>query len=298
MWGRDGTIAANVAQTGETMPNCQTKQASRPWLLLVTLALIGTNFGTSAYGFDMAATMPVGAWQEREEITRNAKGKETNRVRLWMGVVGEETVGGVRHLWFEARTRTYKVKRNGEVVRKGKEQAVMQTQVEASALEDFNNPMANFRKYAKKIIVQNGEGEKPMLIEGAGGLADSMMKAFGTNMDYEISDTGEREAVTTPAGTIDAQKWAGTASVEMKVLIRKIKVDSEIESWMSEDVPFGVVRQNIKNVTNGKASATDSELIGFDMEGATSSIDRAQAETLQIPGFSLPKLPKLPKLGQ
>ena len=201
-----------------------------------------------------------------------------------MGVVDRTVVDGVPHVWMESRIQAIKVNRKG--VRKPKgDLAIMKTLVEESALSDFTNPMDNMRKYAKETIVKTGNGKAIRMREG-GLMADMILKAFGANIDFQFSDSGIREEVSVPAGAITAQKFTGSGSVQMKVLFKTIQIESEIETWMSEDIPLGVVKQEIHSTSNGKASTISVQLIRYGTTGATSMIDDADVQ--EMPGFKLP----------
>ena len=255
-------------------------------LFVGTLLSLFVASASAGMPFDMAATMSTGGWQEREEITSNQKGKVTASHNVWMGVVGREVRNAVPHLWLEVRMQPFKVNRKGERSPKG-EFVIMKTLVEESALNDFTNPMTNMRKFAKEIIVKSGKAQ-PMRIrmEEGGMMSGMLMKSFGANIDFKINDTGVSETVSVAAGEIDAIKISGTGSVEMKVLIRTIKVESEMESWMSSDIPLGVVKQHIRNITNGKTSTVDSQLLSYGTTGATSMI--VDSDIQEMPTFKMP----------
>jgi len=174
------------------------RRTASSWLGVLTLTVVSMLISAPhAYAFDMAKTMKVGGWAEREDVTVNAKGKETDRAKVWMGVVGEETINGVDHIWLESRIQTVKVNRKGVQKPKGKP-AVMKTLIEKSVLGDFTNPIDNMRKFAKEIIIQTGK-EKPMRVTGGGIMADSALKAFGTTADFSFDSSGVSETVTVPA---------------------------------------------------------------------------------------------------
>ena len=249
-------------------------------LLLLTLTtLLLPQF---AWSFDMSKTLDVGSWQEREEITYNAKGKKTNIATIWVGIVDKEDIAGVPHVWMEMRTQTYRENRKGERKPKG-EQAIMKTSIETSALTDFDDPFNNMRKFAKDTIIKNGNA-KPMRMRAGGVMADMILKAFGASVDFTLEPSGKTESINTPAGDFHADQYLGTGSVEMQVLIRRVRVDSEIDMWLSEDVPMGVVKQHITNTQGKKVTRIETQLLAHGTD-ATSLIDNAEAQ--DMPGLNI-----------
>lgn len=255
--------------------------------LFAAAALLAASFASSAdLPFNVGDTYAVGGWQEREEINFNAKGKQTGLMVVWMGVVGAEERDGIDYIWLETRMQEYKTKRNGDRKPKG-DIAIMKSLVERSALTDFSNPMQNMRKFGKEIIVQNGDSEPIKMAEG-GMMAGMAMNAFGIAVDFQIDYAGIREDVEVPAGNIAAFKIAGTGSAEGKVLIRKIKIESEVESWVSPDVPLAVVKQSTRSTTNGKVTTSEGQLLSYGDTGAESMIDDSAVQ--EMPSFRIPGL--------
>ena len=255
------------------------------WLSGVALLWVATA-SYPALAFDMAATMTAGGWQEREEVTTNAKGKVTGVNVVWVGVVGTKVVDGVDHIWLEIRNQEYKQNRKGERKAKGKPMA-MKSLIETSALADMNNPSMEMRKFGKEIYMQNGN-EAPIRMTEGGMMANMAMQALGAEMDFSFQSTNATESITVPAGTFKADKYLGSGSAQVKALVRTMRVETEIESWMSRDVPLGVVQQKTKNTTNGKVSYVTSTLLSYG-SGATSAIDDSAAQDMpKLPGLNLP----------
>ncbi|NKB98215.1 MAG: hypothetical protein GKR90_06940 [Pseudomonadales bacterium] len=234
------------------------------------------------HAFDMSATLEVGGWQEREEITYNAKGKVMSINQVWVGIVEREEIAGIPHVWMEMRTQVYKENRKGERKAKG-ELAVMKTSIEESALTNFDEPFSNMRSFAKDTIIKNGNN-KPMRLRAGGVIADMMLKAFGANIEFSLVPTGTVKSIQTRAGSFDAEHYKGTGSVDMRVLIRRIHIDSEMDTWLSENVPLGVVKQEIVNTQGKKITRVTTELLDHGT-GATSSINNSDAQ--DMPGFNL-----------
>ncbi len=230
--------------------------------------------------FDMAATLDVGGWQEREEITTNNKGKVTAINVIWSGIVDREVIDGVPHVWMEMRTQGYKENRKGERKKRG-DLSIMKMAIPESALVKFDDPFNNMRMFANDTVIQTGK-EKPMRLRGGGMMADMMLKSFGANIDFKLQPAGTTADVETAAGSFDTYHYTGSGSVDMKVLIRKIHIDSEIEMWLSEAVPMGVVKQNITNTQGKKVTQVAVSLLAYG-DGATSMIN--DADIMEMPGF-------------
>ena len=166
----------------------------------LAITLITLLFSPPAFSFDVAKTLEVGRWQEREEITYNAKGKKTNIATVWVGIVAKEQIAGVPHVWMEMRTQTFRENRKGERKPKG-DRAIMKTSIEESAFTNFDDPFNNIRMFAKDTIIKNGYA-KPMRMRAGGMMADMILKAFGSSIDFNLAPPGKVELVSTSAGTI------------------------------------------------------------------------------------------------
>ena len=247
------------------------------WIVLIGAVLSAPNVCAE---FDMAATLNVGGWQEREEVTTNAKGKVTAVNVVWSGIVAQATIDGVPHVWMEMRTQEYKQNRKGKRKKRG-DLAIIKMAIPTSALVKFDDPFNNMRMFANDTIIKTGNS-KPMRMRGGGMMADMMLKSFGANIDFNLQPSGSVEDIETPAGSFTAHQFIGNGSVEMKVVIRTIKIDSELEMWLSEDVPMGVVKQLITNRQGKKVTNVATQVLAFG-DGATSMID--DAEITEMPGF-------------
>ncbi len=236
-----------------------------------------------ALAFDLSASAQVGAWQEREETTRNHKGKVTGVSVVWMGVTQAETIQGVDHLWFEVRSQNFKVNRRGDRKPKG-DVAIMKTLVEVSALQNLENPMNNLHKFAKDIVMQQGNSQ-PIRLTGGGMMAQGMLQAFGSNIDFSYEDTGIDDQIEVPAGTFSARKMLGRGTAEFSIVIRTMRIESETQTWVNADVPLAVVKQETQSSTNGKLSTISSELLRYGDTGAVSMLDHTQATS----AFGMPQ---------
>ena len=249
---------------------------------LLIISLTTLSLPPLALSFDMSKTLEVGGWQEREEITYNTKGKKTNITTVWVGIVAKEEIAGVPHVWMEMRTQTYRENRKGERKPKG-DRAIMKTSIEESALTNFDDPFNNMRKFAKDTIIKNGNA-KPMRMRAGGMMADMILKAFGASIEFNLAPSGKVETVTTAAGNFSASQFLGSGTVEMQVLIRRVRIDSEIDMWLSEDVPMGVVKQHITNTQGKKVTRIETQLLSHGTD-ATSLIDNSEAQ--DMPGLNI-----------
>ena len=120
--------------------------------------------------------------------------------------------------------------------------------------------------------MQSGD-QDPMRIRNAGGALSAMMQMTGTEVNFDFSDLGN-ESVSVAAGEFDARKVKGSGTTESKIIFKTIKVSSDSTVWMSEKVPFGMVKAEGSSVTNGKTSTNATQLLEFGMSGATSRISK------------------------
>ena len=128
----------------------------------------------------------------------------------------------------------------------------------------------------EELIMQNGEDD-PMIFRGAGGFMGGMMKGMGTEVHYDFTDLGT-ETVQLPAGEFEAKKIRGTGNTEVKILFKKIRVESDSTVWMSTAVPFGMVKTEGQSITNGNTSTFSSELLEYGTSGATTLITKPPQE--------------------
>lgn len=233
----------------------------------------------AALEFNFSKSTPIGSWAIREDISTNHKGKQTVNV-IKTSAVGKEDFDGSPHVWVEMETQAYKIKKDK---RKKKGDKVIMKMLLDTALfsESPANIITNITGHAKTIIIQNGN-EDPMLIEQGGALAQVMMQAAGIQIEFDYTEKGNK-SVKVPAGDFNCKLVQGNGTAESKILFKKMKVQSEIESCYTNQVPFGLVQANAKIKTNGKDSTNLTQLIKFGKSGATSAITKEPVAAPQIP---------------
>jgi hypothetical protein len=234
--------------------------------------------------FDMLAATPVGSWQVREEITTDHKGRKTGSI-FRSSVVGTEVRDGEPHYWVEMEIESFKISKKGKRKPQG-DTVIMKSLVSESTLTgDPANVLGNLRGFGVETIIQNGK-EKPMRFTNSGGLVAGAMKAANVEIEYDFTAQGA-EAIEVAAGQFDTTKLSGTGSAEMKIVFKKIHVESETTLWLSDNVPFLTVKVEGTSTTNGKQSSHQSELLEFGTTGAVSKITG-----------EIQDAPEMPKLGE
>ncbi|MGI9232055.1 MAG: hypothetical protein ACR2RD_00355 [Woeseiaceae bacterium] len=91
--------------------------------------------------------------------------------------------------------------------------------------------------------------------------------------------------VTATAGSFPARKIQGTGTAEMKVIFKKISVTSNNTAWLSDQVPFGMVRSEGESITNGKTSTHSSELLEYGESGAVTQITKTPEDLPAMPSM-------------
>ena len=248
-------------------------------LYLAIAMLLATTPAYAKMAFDFSGSTPVGSWQEREEVITDHKGNKQISVAK-MSMLGKEKRDDEEHYWVEMVMDTFKVKKDKR--KKTGDTVVVKFLMPKSAYdEDTANAVFSMRKFAKEIIFQSGD-QDPMIFTQGGAIADAMLKAMGTEVSYNFSQTG-KEKVTVPAGSFDAKKFTGTGSTKVKVIFKTMEIESNSTTWISEKVPFGVVKQSIENQVNGKPQTVEITLTKFGRSGATSKITKTPQEAPQLP---------------
>ncbi len=239
------------------------------FFVLAAVILAGAGPVTAGDGveFDFDGATPVGSWQEREQVQTDAKGKQTVTV-MKMSFLGEEERGGEPFIWIENEITTFKVKKSGR--KPTGEPVVMKALMKKSLFEgDVINSLSNLNNFAAEIIVQSGDNP-PMRISGAGSMG-GMMQAMGIAIEYDITPDGT-ESVTVPAGTFDCRRYKGHGTTTAKIVFKTMTVESRSTQWISDDVPFGVVKIVSDDDVNGKTTHTETVLTAFGKSGAKSKI--------------------------
>ena len=114
-------------------------------------------------------------------------------------------------------------------------------------------------------------------LDGAGFMAQGMMKALGLKVKYDFKPQGE-EKVEVPAGAFVCQKIAGKGSAETKIVFKKMKVESESITWISGKVPFGMVMMTSDDLVNGKELHSEAVVIEYGTSGAETQITKEPKE--------------------
>jgi len=253
---------------------------------LISLIFIGTLGVSVAFAsdvkFDFLASSPEGSWQLREDSDTNHKGKQTISV-VKTSILGKETRNGKLHYWIEMGMDTFKVSKKGKRKHKGKRVVVKSLIAEESLRGDSANLFKNLRGFGEEVIIQNGK-ETPMRMSSSGGMIGNMLNALGAEIRYDFTSQGS-ETIESAAGKFSTDKINGKGEVDMKVVFKKIHVESDTTMWISPDVPFGVVKQEGTTITNGKTSTQTSTLLEFGMSGAISEITKEPQDMPDLGGL-------------
>ena len=247
-------------------------------LFLVTLMLVHHQ----ALAVNLVESAPIGSWQVRETIDVSPKGKQTGST-VKTSMIGKEERDGELHYWIEMYATSFKVKKNGKRKKTGKP-VVMKSLIPASVLtDDPENVFNNLRAFGVETIVQSGN-EDPMRITKGNGFLASVMS--GTNMEikYNFEELGN-ESVEVSAGKFSAKKMKGEGNASMKVALRKYTIESTSTVWLSDDVPFGIVKLEGVTTTNGKTSSQTAELLEYSTSGAVSAITKTPRDMPSIPNI-------------
>ena len=223
----------------------------------------------------------VGSWQLRQEITTDQRGKQ-NAQEVRTSIVGEEKRDGVSYLWVEMVMQPYSVDKKGKQKPSG-ERMIIKTLVEKEVFaDDIATVFNNLRGIGKEMIIQQGDAD-PMMIEEGGMMADALLKSMGSDVKFDFKETG-REKVSTPAGEFNTRIIDGNGTMEMKVFVKTIRVNSRSRQWVSDKVPFGIVKYETESEMDGKVSKVSGAIIEYGTSGATSLITK-QPQKLQMPSL-------------
>lgn len=253
----------------------------RTMLVVVLLTMAATPAYSEVLNFNFLEATPIGSWQLREDTTTDQKGRQTIALTR-SSLVGEETRDGEKHYWIEMEINSFEVKKDKR--KPSGDKIIFKTLVAESTFDDDPaNAVNNVRAFGKEMIMQVGD-QNPILMKGAGGMAESMMQAMGTEISYSYNYVGDEE-VTVKAGSFPTRKIEGTGATEMKVLFKKISVSSSNTAWLSDRVPFGMVKTEGESITNGKKSTHSSELLEYGDSGAVSQITKTPDELPAMPSL-------------
>jgi hypothetical protein len=260
------------------------KNITLPLLFALLFIAFNTRSFASEVSFDFMSSSPVGSWQLREQIDTDHKGRKTAML-MRTSMIAKENRNGKPHYWIEVGMDSFKISKKGKRKANGKRVVMKSLVRESTLIGDPANVLTNLRTFAIETIMQSGD-RKPMRMTNAGGFMDGTMKMMNTEIKYDFQSLGN-ESVNVKAGQIDTQKIRGTGSVDMKILFKKLHIDSDTTIWISEEVPFGTVKMQGTAVTNGKSSEQIGELLEYGSSGALSEITQAPED-----------MPVLPKLGE
>jgi len=255
--------------------------------LLLTLCLLvaaNTNSFASDVSFDFISSSPVGSWQLREQIDTDHKGRQTAML-MRTSMIAKENRNGKPHYWIEVGMDSFKISKKGKRKANGKRVVMKSLVPESTLIGDPANVLTNLRTFSVETIMQNGDS-KPMRMTNVGGFMDGAMKMMNTEIKYDFQSQGN-ESINVKAGQIDTHKIRGTGSVDIKVLFKKLHIDSDTTIWISDEVPFGTVKMQGTAVTNGKSSEQLGELLEYGSSGAVSEITQAPED-----------MPAMPNLGE
>jgi hypothetical protein len=248
-------------------------------LAAVLLLSAGAADAAEAIEFDFLASTPVGSWQEREQVTTDGKKQTVTVMRV--KYLGDEDRGGETYSWIENEIASFKIKK-GKRKPQG-DPMVVKILMKKSLLQgDVVNAIGNFNDLATEVIMQTGDN-RPMRIKGVGSAMGGMAQAVGLQIEYSFTKDGS-ESVTVPAGTFDCTRYRGQGSSTAKVIIKSITVESRSTQWLSEDVPFGVVKVVSDDTVNGKTQHSEATLTSYGTSGATSKIT-GEPQDVEMPSL-------------
>lgn len=249
-----------------------------PFLILAISLMLSSQ--AQAFNFDLIKSAPVGSWQIREQIETNHKGRK-NGSTIKTSMVGKEQRNGKLHYWIEVQMESFNIKKNGKRKSTG-DRSIIKSLVPADVLNDNpGNAVNNLRAFGVEMIVQSGD-QQPMRMNSGGGVIGKTMKMANVEIKHDYKKVGS-ELISVAAGKFNADKIAGNGKVSMKILFKKLNVNSDSIVWVSNTVPFGVVKMQGTTITNDKTSMQHGELIKFSMSGAVSAITQ---EPQEMPSFN------------
>ncbi len=250
------------------------------YIVLVT-ALLNPVSSVAAVKYNFTKSTPVGSWQVREETFINHKGKK-RMTRIKTSLVGKEARDGTDYYWIEMDTQSYKFKK--DKYKRDGDRAIVKALVDKTTLSgDFANVIQNLRGFGKEIIIKVGD-QPPMMISEGGALAQMMMKATGVEISYDFKPSGS-DTVSIPAGTFKTQKISGTGSTVVNMIIKKLKIKSESTTWVSDKMPFGIVKSTANNTVNGKQETMQAVVVKFGKSGAATQITEEPQGMPEIPNL-------------
>jgi len=243
-------------------------------LIICTLSVAADAVAESLFNF--AASTPEGSWAVREVTTTDHKGRQTVTVTR-QKYLGSEQRQGQTYYWLETEMDNYKLKK-GKRKPEG-EHMVMKVLVSKEAMNsDPANVVNNLQGFGQEIIMQTGDSQ-PLMISGGGMLAGATLQAMGIEVNYQFNEEGT-ETIDTAAGQFKARRVAGSGSSSGKILFKKIEIESKSLMWISDEVPFGIVKGENTDLINGKKQTSQTVLMEYARTGAVTAIT---GEVMQMP---------------
>lgn len=238
------------------------------------------DFTAGTVEVDLLASTPPGSWQRSESVTTDKKGRRAVS-EMTMAFLGEEQRNGEPLIWMETRMQSYAVGRDGER-RPDREEVKVKILLDRDFFSRAGGQFAALRQFGREVIIQQGD-EQPMLIRNAGEMAAGVGAVMNTETAQSFREAG-KETVSVPAGTFETRKITGRQRVEtgFAMMRRTIEMDSTV--WVSEDVPFGVVKAESTSVGGGATGSSSQRLLEYGMTGASSAITGTPQE-LELPNF-------------
>lgn len=247
--------------------------------VLLFAALASASDHAVSTADEVLPSTPVGSWQVREEIMTDAKGQQT-LLRVKTALLDAVAHQGTPHYWIETAMESYQLKK-GQRKAAG-QPMVMKVLVDASVMsKEPQNVIGNLQRYGREIILQQGN-QDPMRITEGGTFAEFIMKSMGVKVEYDYQPNGVK-TVEVPAGKFECTNLKGSGTAEVRAVIQTIRVQSEMEACVSDQVPFGIVYYQSTSTTNGKASTSEGKLTEFGESGAVSQITKTPMDAPQMP---------------
>lgn len=236
---------------------------------VLAICILGISTHVSAEPFfNFSASTPEGSWALREIKTIDHKGRQTVMV-VKQKYLGSEQRQGQTYYWLETEMDNYRIKKDKR--KPEGEHTVLKVLVSEEAMSsDPANVVNNLHGFGKEIIMQSGDSP-PMMMNEGGLLAGTLMKSMGIEVNYQFNVEGS-ETIDTDAGAFKAKRITGSGSTSSKILFKKMEVKSRSIMWVSDKVPFGVVKGESSDTINGKESKSHTRLLEFARSGAVTAI--------------------------
>ena len=190
----------------------------------------------------------VGSWAEYR-LTSDTGGSKRIMPQV-VSLVSRSQVGDQEYLWFQVETEI-------DGLGPKRQSLVYQFAVPVAAVEQPSDMFTKIHEMIVQIADRpafrvardflNVGISKNLLVGGSGGA--------GTEVDYQYRDL-DAEKVETPAGVIECTHKKGIGEGEVVLSYddpKRFGVDSIVDMWYSDQVPFGLVKRTVR--TTGKEEA-------------------------------------------